>query len=243
MTDPIELLEKYGRQADMAVSPITEQEIRDRMTPLAIERGPSRVPAWAAAAAVAALLLIVLGGVSLLAGGAEVSVVPASPVAEPLGVEVVGVSGFEGYQLAGVLYEGDELNNLDRDAIGGFWTIVTTDDYTTTEIVREPNTDISGPFPHVTTEALTIEPGTYTLILWVDTSIGGATRWVPINTDGMGLYGCHHTFELTQDTATTTITPTLHPNGWNTNCTTGVTIPNTDPNAAVNPNPDRSTDR
>ena len=48
-----------------------------------------------------------------------------------------GVSGFAGHELAGVLYAGGELTDLDRDALGGFWSVVTHDDFATTEVVRQ----------------------------------------------------------------------------------------------------------
>ena len=246
MTDPIQQLQRYGHEVDVTVAPITPEEVRGRLTPLVPESGPSRIPAWFVAVGVAAALVFILGGVSLLLGGSDDSNPTATtppPTAAPspltLGVEVLGVSGREGNDLAGVLYEGGELSDLDRDAVGGFWTVVASDDYSTTEVVREPGDVGEGRFPYVTSEALTVEPGTYTLVLWVDTSISEVSRWVPLNTDGMGLSGCQYVFEVTADTgADITVSPTFVPNGWNTHCTTGAVVPGTDADEPVGGNTD-----
>ncbi len=239
MTDPIKALQDYGQKIDAIDSPITRDEIRDRVSQLVPETESTRIPGWFAAVSVATLLLVVLGGVSLLAGRLNTPIAPAAPSLQTLSVEVSGVSGHVGDDLAGVLYEGSELPDLDRDAIGGFWSVVTTNDYTTTEVLREPGIVGEGRFPYVSSEALTVEPGTYTLVLWVDTSLGEVSRWVPLNTDGRGLFGCQYVFEVGDDTETSiSISPTFYPNGWNTNCTTGATIPGTDTDAPVNPNPD-----
>ncbi|MDH3606374.1 MAG: hypothetical protein OER12_05205 [Acidimicrobiia bacterium] len=137
---------------------------------------------------------------------------------QTVGVTVSGVSGHDGHELAGVLYAG-ELTDLDRDALGGFWWVVSDEDFTA--VLRQPADMSVGRFPYVSDQALTVEPGTYTLVIWVDTGLSPATRWVPINTDGRGLYGCHAVFEVGGDTQTNIeITPNLHPDGWNINCTT-----------------------
>jgi hypothetical protein len=163
---------------------------------------------------------------------------PAVGVADgqTVNVTVSDVSGYPGYELAGVLYAGGELTDLDRDALGGFWSVVDGDPFTATEVVREPAEPPTGWFPHVTDQALIVAPGTYTLVVWVDTGLGGMSRWVPVNTDGKGLYGCQTVFEV-GDTAQTDVTvpANLVPNGWNTDCTTGIAIPGTDAAAAVAP--------
>ena len=140
---------------------------------------------------------------------------------QAVSVTVSGVSGHAGDELAGVLYEGGELTDLDRDALGGFWSVVSSDDFTTTEVVREPGIAGVGRFPFVADEALTVAPGRYTLVLWVDLGLGGMSRWVPINTDGMGLFGCQVVFEVGDDAQTdVVVSANLEPDGWNTNCTT-----------------------
>jgi hypothetical protein len=151
-------------------------------------------------------------------------------------VTVAGVAGHVGHELAGVLYAGGELLDLDADAVGGFWAVIDDDDFTATAAVRTPATNSRGRFPFVTDTALTIEPGTYTLVVWVDHSLGSSQRWVPINTDNRGLYGCHLTFDVGTDPHTVVTVPAnLQPDGWNVDCITGATTPNTDAAAAVAP--------
>jgi hypothetical protein len=155
---------------------------------------------------------------------------------QTVSVTVSGVSGRMGHELAGVLYEGGELTDLDDDARGGFWSVITKDDFATTEVLRQPGGMDMGRFPYVSAEALTVKPGTYTLVIWVDHALGTYNRWVPINTDGQGLYGCHVVFDVGNDAQTDVVVPAnLHPDGWNTNCTTGTTIPGTDAASAVTP--------
>jgi len=88
----------------------------------------------------------------------------------------------------------------------------------------------------VTDQALTVAPGRYTLVVWVDVGLGGLKRWVPINSDGSGLYGCQMMFVVGDDTQTDVVVPAnLVPDGWNTNCSTAEAIPGTDAAAAVAP--------
>jgi hypothetical protein len=119
-----------------------------------------------------------------------------------------------------VLYEGGVLTDLDADALGGFWTVVEGDDFTATEVVREPGDVGVGRFPFVSDEALTVEPGMYTLVLWVDEGLSPVSRWVPINSDGRGLYGCHAVIEVGDDAQTdVVVAANLQPDGWNVACT------------------------
>jgi len=222
--------------------------------PLTAKTTRFRMPGWVAALAAAAAVLILVGGTALLSdttdgGVGEVATVTttvaAAPVVAPVSgvgdgqtvsVTVSGVVGHTGDHLAGILYEGDQLTDLGDEALGGFWSTLLSNDATTTEVVREPADDGVGRFPFVSDEALMVEPGTYTLVIWVDDGLGPVTRWVPINTDGMGLYGCQTVFEVTNDNQTDiAITPTLQPDGWNTNCATGVAIPYTDSADPVTP--------
>lgn len=154
---------------------------------------------------------------------------PASGVGDgrTVRVTVSDVSGHAGDDLAGVLYEG-EVTDLDSDALGGFWAVISDDDFTGTEVVRGPAGWGMGRFPYVSDEALIVEPGTYTLVLWVDDALNPVSRWVPVNTDGMGLFGCHTVFEVGDDTPTDLAVPAhLQPDGWNIDCTTGAAIPGT----------------
>ena len=139
---------------------------------------------------------------------------------QTVAVTVQGVSGHAGHELAGVLYEG-RLTDVGREAIGGFWAGITSDDFTLNEVVRIPRDDGEGRFPSVLDEALMVEPGTHTLVLWVDVGLGAVTRWVPLNSDGQGLFGCQLVFEVAADAQTqVTVSPALQPDGWNADCQT-----------------------
>lgn len=237
--------------ADLAErgTPVGSERLRDRVTlDLASDssstpwsRVDTRRPTVLVMAAVAVTLLLV-GALPLLLGplgGDEIASVPPVPDVgdgQTVSVTVSGVSGRAGDEMAGVLYEGGELIDLDADALGGFWTVVEGDDFTATEVVREPGTVGVGRFPFVSDEALTVEPGMYTLVVWVDDALNPASRWVPVNTDGRGLFGCHVVFEVGDDARTDVfVSANLQPDGWNINCTTGVAIPGTDAAAAVAP--------
>ena len=200
------------------------------------------------AASAAVLVIVAVGSVALLRGeqstpdaaqtdvATSVAPIAPAPQQQTVAVTVEGVSGYAGQALAGVLYAGGELTDLDRDALGGFWSVVAGDDFTTTEMVRRPGDMGAGRFPYVSDAALTLEPGTYTLVLWVDYGLSPTSRWVPVNSDGAGLFGCHTVFDVAGDAQTdVTVTANLHPDGWNVDCTTGVAIPGTDAAAAVAP--------
>jgi hypothetical protein len=208
---------------------------------------------WVAALASAAVILVFVGGAALLFGMSDTDVgdtaaptaaVISPPSGETVSVTVSGVSGRMGDEFAAVLYEGGDLSNLDREALGGFWAVISSDDQSLTEVVRQPGEFYVGRFPYVSDAALTVEPGTYTLVLWVDETLTPVSRWVPINsyvpgdplTEGMDLYGCHMVFDVGDDPLTEVVIPAnLHHNGWNVDCVTGATIPGTDAAAAVAP--------
>ena len=155
---------------------------------------------------------------------------------QSVSVTVSGVTDHARHELAVVLYAGGELLDLDADALGGFWALIDGDDHTTTEAIRTPSANLEGRFPFVSNEALMAESGTYTLVVWVDHGLGGFERWVPVNSDGRGLYGCHHTFEVGTDSQTAIAVPAnLHPDGWNVDCVTGAITPGTNAAAAVAP--------
>ena len=201
------------------------------------EQGPSGATPrlrrnWVAAFAAGFAVVLIVGIAIVLSsrGGDPLDVVAPVTTSMPpvvgvgdgqtVSVTVSGVLGHEGDELAGVLYAGGELTDLDGDAVGGFWSVVEGDVFATTEVVREPGAVGVGRFPFVSDEALTVEPGSYTLVLWVDTGLGGLSRWVPINTDGMGLFGCQVVFEVGDDAQTdVVVAANLEPDGWNTNCT------------------------
>ena len=207
---------------------------------------PSRGAMIAAGTATAILLLALvavlvardepneLAGAPILQTPTTAAPVVGAVAGQSVSVTVSGVTDHHGHELAGVLYAGSELLDLDADALGGFWAVIDGDEFTATEVVRTPAADPIGRFPFVTDTALTVEPGTYTLVVWVDHGLGGFERWVPVNTDSRGLYGCHYTFDTGTDTPTAiTIPANLHPDGWNVDCLTGEATPNTNAAAAV----------
>jgi hypothetical protein len=100
-------------------------------------------------------------------------------------------------------------------------------------VVREPGDAGFGRFPFVSDAALTVEPGLYTLVVWVDFGLGPVSRWVPLNSDGSGLFGCQTVFKVAGDAQTdVAVAANLEPDGWNVDCATGVAIPGTDAAAA-----------
>jgi hypothetical protein len=109
-------------------------------------------------------------------------------------VTVSGIESAVGNQLAGVLLRGPEATDPDRNGVGGFAATVDADPFSTTEQVRQPNPDPDavGPFPYVTEDLLIVEPGTYTLVLWLAPDLGPYSRWVPAAT--AGLAGCRTSF-------------------------------------------------
>lgn len=109
-------------------------------------------------------------------------------------VTVSGIESAVGNQLAGVLFRGPEAIYPDRNGLGGFVATVDADPFSTTEQVRRPNPDPDavGPFPGVSEDPLLVEPGTYTLVLWLAPDLGPYSRWVPAATGGLA--GCETTF-------------------------------------------------
>ena len=190
------------------------------------------VTAFATFATITVVALVVIGGGALLlnqgpanqpaaAGATAMPAVSGGEDGQTVSVTVSGVSGRAGDDLAVVLYEGGALTDLDRAPLGGFWSVISGDEFTTTEVVREPGDLGVGRFPFVSDQALTVAPGRYTLVVWVDDSLNPVSGRVPLNTDGRGLFGCQAGFEVDDDAQTdVVVTANLHPDGWNTNCTT-----------------------
>jgi len=127
--------------------------------------------------------------------GEESAAIPSGAVA----VTVQGIVGRSGWDLAGVLYkgaivsdEGETISGIDILPVGGVSTKVTTDPFSTTLYVHDPDASddaFDGPFPYVTGDVLAVEPGTYTLMLWLDTDLGPYSRWMP--TASANLHGCY----------------------------------------------------
>ncbi|MEA1902737.1 MAG: hypothetical protein U9N56_04345 [Actinomycetota bacterium] len=239
-------IRSHFRNAYAESEPVAVSEVDDRSTQVA--EGPTVAPArirlrpvWVVAGTFLLTMLLV-GVIPLLnepdsalpeAGLTASTVVPIAS-SQTVEVTVSELAGRSGQHLAGVLYEG-ELTDLDDEAVGGFWSVI-PDDEATTEVMREPAELYEGVFPFVSADAATLTPGTYTLVLWLDNGLSPVSRWVPVNSDGMGLYGCHVVFDINDaDQTKVDITPTLQPDGWNTNCNTGQTIPGTNTNAVHPP--------
>ena len=54
----------------------------------------------------------------------------------------------------------------------------------------------------------------------MDYGLSPVSRWVPINTDGMGLFGCQTVFEVGDDAQTDiVVSADLQPDGWDVVCT------------------------
>lgn len=136
-------------------------------------------------------------------------------------VTVSGIESAVGNQLAGVLFRGPEAIDPDRNGLGGFAATVDADPFSTTEQVRQPNPDPDsvGPFPGVSEDPLLVEPGTYTLVLWLAADLGPYSRWVPAATGGLA--GCETTFVVGDGT---TFEIEVHgmppPGATGTSCTT-----------------------
>jgi len=134
--------------------------------------------------------------------GEEQDVVPPGAVA----VAVQGVVGRSDWDLAGVLYKGIGISDPDNRAIGGFAADIDKDPFSYTLYVHEPDASddaFDGPFPYVAEAALAVEPGTYTLVLWLGSRLGPYSRWVP--GDIFGLVGCETILEVKEGPGTTVI--------------------------------------
>jgi len=108
-------------------------------------------------------------------------------------ITVVGVTGYEGGDLGGVV-----TREADGLVVGGFATKIVGDPFTTSQSVFVPQESdvVAGAWPHVTAERADVPPGEYVLSLWVDAGLGGYTRWFPLNSDGRGLAGCVQRFSV-----------------------------------------------
>ena len=125
------------------------------------------------------------------------------PARSTVTVTVTDVEGAVGYDLAGVLFDGDGSKLL--DGIGGFGVVVDTDPFSTTQVVRasQPGLETESfrpesDWPYVTDEPLVLEPGTYHLQLWLGEwpLCCYSFPWVPA--DSPTLTGCGRTFTVMQ---------------------------------------------
>lgn len=130
----------------------------------------------------------------------------------PVTITIGGLEGATDHYLAGVLYSGGGPVDPDERVVGGVATVVTSDPFTADLELKVGNDEFpdaqddcaagktSVPsncilFPYLTDEPQMVDPGTYTLQLWLSpTTIGPYSRWVP--GDQAGLIGCVTTFEV-----------------------------------------------
>jgi hypothetical protein len=145
-------------------------------------------------------------------------------------VTVTNVENAVGYDMAGVLYKGDDT--LTANAVGGFGATVDADPFATTQVVRAPQYD-PGVFPEdfdrnddwpiVTDEPVMLEPGTYTLQLWLGEPPLCCYIDPFLPADSPSLSGCTTVFAVKEDdqvNITVNGIPSVDvPN--NTSCATG----------------------
>ena len=126
-------------------------------------------------------------------------------------ITISGLEGATDHYLAGVLYSGRTVDPDER-VVGGVATVVTSDPFTADLELKVGNDEFpdaqddsaaektSVPsdcilFPYLTDEQQLVDPGTYTLQLWLSpTTIGPYSRWVP--GQQAGLVGCVTTFDV-----------------------------------------------
>jgi hypothetical protein len=123
------------------------------------------------------------------------------PATSTVTVTVTNVVDAVGYDLAGVLYKGDEP--LIVNVVGGFGAAVDGDPFATSQVVRAPQPDLlhpEGDWPYVTDEPAMLEPGTYYLWLWLGEPplcCYGVPPWVP--GPSPSLSGCARPFTVKED--------------------------------------------
>lgn len=159
-------------------------------------------PAWVFGMA-AAVVVILIGGAAWLLVGDSSSDLAAAPGTVEVTIKDIERPVIEGpfsslvggWQLAGVLFEGD--SDLDfTKGLGGFAAYaanVDGDPFSTTQLVRQP-AGLGGPFPYVTEDVLYLEPGDYTLMIWLGRGLVGFSRWIPA--DQPGIVGCETILEV-----------------------------------------------
>ena len=153
------------------------------------------------------------------------------PTGGSIEVTVEGIEGRSGGHLAGVLFDGEGTLHPDERAIGGFAVRVDSDPFTATELVRTPVQWPGGRagggltserplFPDVTEEVLVVEPGTYTVMLWLaDTTISFYSRWVPA-LGPRNLVGCEVVFQVEEGQAASLTVTGGFGDSWGKRCTT-----------------------
>jgi hypothetical protein len=124
------------------------------------------------------------------------------PATSTVTVTVTDIEDAVGYDLAGVLFEGDDT--LIANIVGGFGVAVDADPFSTTQVVRAPqydpgdfpaDFDYGADWPFVTDEPVTVGPGTYSLQLWLgEPPLCCFSDFVPA--DSPSLSGCVTVFTV-----------------------------------------------
>lgn len=140
------------------------------------------------------LALSMLSACTSRSSGPQVSPSPStttptasiSPGPGTVTVVLSGIQGEQGTHLAGVLFRGD---GTDWNAVGGFSVLIDSDPFSTTQVVHRgyrgwPDPSLGLAFPYVVDEVATVEPGTYTLDLWLARKLGPYGRWLPAASPG-----------------------------------------------------------
>lgn len=118
-------------------------------------------------------------------------------------VTVVGIEDSVGHDVAAVMYDGLGLSRPDSRGMGGFGVVVDADPFAATRTIARPASDqidADTQFPHVSEEPLVVEPGEYTIMLWIGEELSGYSRWVPA--EGPGLGGCRVDVTVEDDQST-----------------------------------------
>lgn len=209
-----ELRERFARTEARLTGP----DFAPSVAPGHLLRRTRRRQLGVAAVALLAAAVLVFGAVTSVASlvGSSERLAPAEPTQRltpagptPNGAVTVTVSGLErhvGDQLAGVLYKVDRYPG---HAIGGFAAIV-SDASPITQVVHRPDRHFDSRnelFPYVLEDVLTVQPGKYTLFLWLGPRIGPYSRWTP--GDDPGLKVCRTTF-IVKDLQGTAVDLTAH---------------------------------
>jgi hypothetical protein len=130
--------------------------------------------------------------------GFETTTAPSESVVE---VAVEGVEGALGWQLSGVLYPGRHFPDSAPDAVGGFAAEVVSDPFSTTSYVSQPGELGEGPFPYVSSKVLAVDPGTYTLMVYLDDELRPYGGMLPAAS--AELVGCRSLVEVQAERVTT----------------------------------------
>lgn len=178
------------------------------------------------------LALSMLSACTSRSSGPQVS--PGPPTSTPTAsispgpgtvtVVLSGIQGEQGSHLAGVLFRADGTG---WNAVGGFSVLIDSDPFSTTQVVHRgyrgwPDPSLGLAFPYVVDEVASVEPGTYTLDLWLARKLSPYGRWLPAASPGLKNCRIRVVIHQGQGAVVGLIDPALHDPRWTgTNCRTG----------------------